>query len=282
MKGMMKWRIVCMLVMFLVFFISVPARAAGFSVSVSGTVNSAESSRFLKKLNDLRRKKGLSSVQMDQSLQRAAEIRAAELTIRYSHERPSGGMPGTLSKKIGAENIAVGYNSAGAVFTGWVNSPAHYQNMTRANMKSAGICCLEYRGRMYWVNLFGTDYAEIVKPAGRKTKTFKVSIAEKYLSSSRITLGNAGTMNSKEKKTLKISIRCAGNEPTGVLPNSFFTFKSSNPKILKVNRKGVVTSLREGKARITVQAKKYKKLKKTFWLAVKDDSRVSYVDYSDD
>lgn len=269
-------------VMFLVLFIPLFARAASPSVSVSAKVNHTESGRFLKKLNDLRRKRGLSELQIDKSLQRAAEIRSAELTVRYSHERPGGGMPGTLSKKIGAENIAVGQNSAGAVFTAWVNSPMHYQNMTRANMKSAGICCLEYRGRMYWVNLFGTDTARSVKLAGRRTKTFKIKIAEKYLSASNITLGNAGAMSSKEKKTLKISIRCVGDEPAGVLPNSFFTFKSSNRKVLKVNQKGVVTSLREGKARITVQSKKYKKLKKTFWMTVKDNSRVNYIDYSDD
>ena len=46
--------------------------------------------------------------------------------------------------------------------------------------------------------------------------------------------------------------------PAGVLPNSFFTFKSSNRRVLKVNQKGVVTSLREGKARITVQSKNIK------------------------
>ena len=45
---------------------------------------------------------------------------------------------------------------------------------------------------MYWVNLFGTDTARSVKLAGRRTKTFKIKIAEKYLSASNIACGNAG------------------------------------------------------------------------------------------
>ena len=72
------------------------------------------------------------------------------------------------------------------------------------------------------------------------------------------------------------------DEPRGLLPNSFFTFKSSNPRVLKVNKQGVVTSVREGTAKITVQSKKYKKLKKSIRITVEDGSGLVYRDYSDD
>lgn len=271
-----------MAVFMFVFSVPVLVQAASYPASVTAKVNHTKSSQFLKKLNALRKKKGVPAVQMDQTLQTAAEQRAAELTVRYAHQRPNGQMPNSLTWKISAENIALGYSSAKDVYTAWKNSPMHYQNMLRPNMKSVGVCCLEYCGRTYWVNLFGADRANIVKPTGRKTKTFRVNIADQYLTASRIGLMGAAAMAPKEKKTLKISIRCTQQESPGTLPNSFFTFKSSNKKVLKVDKKGVMTAVKRGKAKITVQSKKYKNLKKTFQITVKDNSRLDYIDYSDD
>lgn len=270
------------LIFFLVFAVSCPVQAANPSVSVSAKVNYTQGNQFLKKLNALRKKNGLAPLKTDRTLQKAAELRAMELTVRYAHERPNDRMPYTITAKISAENIAKGYASAGGVYTAWKNSPTHYQNMVRPEMKAVGICCLEYRGTTYWVNVFGTDAAQTIKLSGRKSKTRKVSIAGQYLTASHIGLGSAKTMASKEKKTLRISIRCSEYDSPGTLPNSAFTFKSSNKKVLKVNAKGVVTSRKEGKAKITVRAKFNRKLKKTFQIVVKDDSRLNYIDYSDD
>lgn len=282
MKNKIKWYFTGFIMLVLIFACSVPVRAATPSVSVTAKVNNTENNKFLKKLNTLRKKRGLPTVKMDKSLQKAAELRAAELTVRYAHGRPNGQMPASVTKKIAAENIAIDCEDAGEAYQAWKNSRGHYQNMTRKNMRSVGICCLEYRGRTYWVNLFGSGKAKAVKPTGRKTKTFKVSIASKYLKASHIDLSGKETMCSEEKMPLRISIRCAGNDSPGLLPNSFFTFKSSNPRVLKVNQKGVVTSIKEGRAKITVQSKKYKKLKKSFWIYVDDDSGFDYIDYSDD
>lgn len=282
MKIKIKWYFTSLIMLFFIFGISVPVYAAGPSVSVTAKVNNTESNKFLKKLNSLRKKKGLSTVKVDKSLQKAAELRAAELTVRYAHGRPNGKMPASITKKIKAENIAIDHEEAGDVYTVWKNSRGHYQNMTRKNVKSVGICCLEYQGRTYWVNVFGTSRSKTVKLSGRKTKTFKVSIASKYLSASHIELSSRDAMGSGEKLTLRIAIRCSGNDSPGLLPNSFFTFKSSNPKVLKVNQKGVMSSKKEGRAKITIQSKKLKKLKKSFWIYVDDESDFNYFDYSDD
>lgn len=282
MKTKIKLYFTGLIMLIFIFGVSVPVYAAAPSVSVTAKVNNTESNKFLEKLNTLRKKKGLSTVKVDKSLQKAAELRAAELTVRYAHGRPNGKMPASITKKITAENIAIDNYEAGDVYTAWKNSRGHYQNMIRKNVKSVGICCLEYQGRTYWVNVFGTSRAKTAKLAGRKTKTFKVSIASKYLSASHIELSSRDTMGSGEKLTLRIAIRCSGNDSPGLLPNSFFTFKSSNPKVLKVNQKGVMSSIKEGRAKITIQSKKYKKLKKSFWIYVDDESDFNYIDYSDD
>ncbi len=38
---------------------------------------------------------------MDQVAPEGGGNQSARLTVRYSHERPGGGMPGTLSEKLG-------------------------------------------------------------------------------------------------------------------------------------------------------------------------------------
>lgn len=282
MKSKTKLYFTGLIMLLFILGASVPVHAAVPSASVTAKVDYTESNKFLKKLNNLRNKKGLPSVKIDKSLQKAAELRAAELTVRYAHRRPNGKMPVSVTKKIAEENIAMNCGDAGEVYSAWKNSHGHYQNMVRRNMRSIGICCLEYQGCTYWVNLFGSGYAKAVKPAGRKTKTFKVSIASKYLSAAHIELSSRDTMGSGEKLTLRIVIRCSGNDSPGLLPNSFFKFKSSNPKVLKVTQKGIMSSKKEGRAKITIQSKKYKKLKKSFWIYVDDESNLDYTDYSDD
>lgn len=270
------------LLMLLVFGGAVSVQAATYPASVTAKVDRAESGRFLKKLNALRKKQGTAAVQIDRTLQDAAEQRAAELVVRYAHTRPNGGTPPTLSAKISAENIASGQADAKDVYTAWKDSPMHYQNMIRTNMRSVGICCLRYQGRAYWVNLFGTGRAQAMTLKGQETKTFKIDVAEKYLTASNISLGSSNRISTREKRTMRIAFRCSQNERAGSLPNSFFTFKSSDPRVLKVSQKGVMTSLKKGRAKITVQSRRYKKLKKTFQIVVKDSSWMDYIDYSDD
>lgn len=282
MKTKLKWYFMGCIILCFVFGSSVPVHAAAPSAAITAKVNYTESNLFLKKLNALRKKKGLPAVKPDKSLQKAAELRAAELIVRYAHGRPNGKSAASVTKKAAAENIAMDCEDAKEVYNAWKNSRGHYQNMVRRNMRSAGICCLEYQGYTYWVNLFESGSAKSVKLAGRKTKTFKVSIASKYLSPSHIELSSRDTMGSGEKLTLRIAIRCSKNDSPGLLPNSFFTFKSSNPKVLKVNSKGVMLSKREGRVKITIQSKKYKKLKTSFWIYIDDESDFNYIDYSDD
>ena len=91
------------------FFIPLFARAASPSLFRSAQkVNPHGKQQISEKVKaDLRRKKGLSEVQMDKSLQRAAEITGAELTVRYSQRTPRRGMPGHCRKNWGGRRISL-------------------------------------------------------------------------------------------------------------------------------------------------------------------------------
>lgn len=128
----------------------------------------ADEQEVLKLVNQERAKEGLSPLIATADMQKAAHIRAEELTVSYSHLRPSGG-PGTLAMEdvdipIGygwysAENIAYGYNTPEEVVNGWMNSPSHREAIMRPQAKYIGIGQTpRYKNGIqsgyYWVQLF--------------------------------------------------------------------------------------------------------------------------------
>ena len=243
--------------------------AATVSTKISGTVDYDEANAFLAKLNKLRANKGLKALVMDKSLMKAAEQRAAELSVAYSHKRPNGTMCFTASGKMNGENIA-DYPDASSVYTGWKNSPPHYKNMTRSSFKSVGICCFYRDGATWWVNVFGNGKASAYsKRSGQKNKTFTVKIAKKYLTKSALSI-NPYSIDTDSKQKAVIYYYPSYAEAAGTLPNSMFTFKSSKPNKLSVNKKGVLTSHGTGKAKITITAKAKKSCKYTQTITIED------------
>ena len=243
--------------------------AATVSAKISGTVDYDEANAFLAKLNKLRANKGLNAVTMDKALMKAAEQRAAELSVAYSHKRPNGSMCYTASSRIVGENIAICGDSDSA-YSVWKNSPPHYKNMTRSNFKSVGLCCFYRDGSTYWVNVFGTGKASSYKKASsQKTKTFTVKIAKKYLTKSALSI-NPYSIDTDSRQRAIIYYYPSYAEREGTLPNSMFTFKSSKPKKLSVNKKGVLVSHGAGKAKITITVKAKKSCKYTQTITIED------------
>lgn len=243
--------------------------AATVSTKVSGTVDYDEANAFLTKLNKLRANKGLGALKMDKALMKAAEQRAAEISVAYSHKRPNGTMCYTASKRINGENIA-DYPDASSVYEGWKNSPGHYANMTRSSFKSVGICCFYRDGATWWVNVFGNGKASAYgKKSGQKDKTFTVKIAKKFLTKSALSI-DPYSIDTYSKEKIRIYYYPSYAEVGGTLPNSMFTFKSSNAKKLSVNKKGVLTSKGEGKAKLTITVKAKKSCKYTQTITIED------------
>lgn len=90
----------------------------------------------------------------------------------------------------------------------------------------------------------GTAY--ITATANKVKKTCKIIVKEPYISLRHTSVGL------KKKKTYAIKARA--------VPNGKITYKSSRPKVASVNRKGIVTGLRLGKADITVKCNGVKRV----------------------
>ena len=242
--------------------------ASTVSAKISGTVDYDEAYAFLAKLNKLRSNKGAKAVVMDKTLMKAAEQRAAELSVAFSHTRPNGTMCYTASSRINGENVA-DYPDASSVYEGWKNSPPHYKNMIRSSFKSVGICCFYRDGATWWVNVFGNGKGSSVKKKGQKSKAFTVKIAKKYLTKSALSI-NPYSIDTDSRQKVVIYYDPSYADGAGTLPNSMFTFKSSKPKKLSVNKKGVLTSHSSGKAKITIVAKGNKSCKYTQTITIED------------
>lgn len=140
----------------LILFGSSKVEAANFG-------NVDEQAEAVKLLNEVRAEVGLSALNWNPNskLQAAARIRAQELEELFSHTRPDGSSCFTVFKlyKIrymtGAENIAYGTElSAEGVIELWYNSPGHYANMTKDDIKEVGLASWHSNGNVYLVQLF--------------------------------------------------------------------------------------------------------------------------------
>lgn len=141
----------------------------GDSSQGSGNGNSGSSSdQFMDdmakaafdKVNQYRSEAGLGAMAWDDTIYNATKVRAQEIVALFSHSRPDGSSCFTSLDEAGVsymtagENIAMGYNSADAVTTGWYNSEGHKQNMLNGEFGHGAIACLYQGGSYYWVNLF--------------------------------------------------------------------------------------------------------------------------------
>ena len=121
----------------------------------SGNNRTDLASEVVALVNAERASAGLPALRVNSELTRAACVRAQELVRLFSHTRPDGTSWSTVSSGAHGENIAMGYRSASAVMTGWMNSQGHRENILRSRFGSIGVCAYTYGGTTYWVQLFG-------------------------------------------------------------------------------------------------------------------------------
>ena len=77
-----------------------------------------------------RAKIGFAPLKTNVNLQRAAMVRAQEISIKFSHIRPDGTDASTACYEAGAgcivgENIATGYSTPQDVMNGWMRREGH-------------------------------------------------------------------------------------------------------------------------------------------------------------
>ena len=142
------------------------------TVKIGGTYNYGEANAVVELINQNRLAEGLGTVKMDPELCEAAMQRAAEISVYYSHTRPSGNGWYTISNRCSAENIAMGQRSAAAVMEAWMNSPGHRANILGGAWEGVGVGCFRQGdGNLCWVQLFGGSVKAGYNQTGSSYKT---------------------------------------------------------------------------------------------------------------
>lgn len=112
-------------------------------------------------VNAERSKAGLSPVTLDTSLTSAANVRAKESAVSFSHTRPDGRSFSSIltdngiSYRGSGENLAYGQFSPESVMEGWMNSSGHRANILNPNFTKIGVGYYKSSsGTKYWSQLF--------------------------------------------------------------------------------------------------------------------------------
>ena len=102
----------------------------GIMMSMTGFAQNNTEAEVIAKVNEIRVANGLNTLRYDASLEASADVRADELTVRFSHTRPDGSDWYTANPDLMyGENLADGYNTADAVVNAWMASPEHKANI---------------------------------------------------------------------------------------------------------------------------------------------------------
>lgn len=113
-----------------------------------------------KLVNIERMNAGLQPYKYDLRLEKAAMVRAKEISVKFSHTRPNGTDSSTAGIDVGAsvisgENIAMGYGSPEDVVDGWMNSSGHRAALLKPDFSYMGVGFYESaNGMYYWTQEF--------------------------------------------------------------------------------------------------------------------------------
>ena len=112
---------------------------------------------ILRRVNKYREKNGLNTLEENDYLNEMAQIRAEELSVRYSHARPEGGsLIGEygVNGEIGMKEV----NTPREAFLAWKNSKQHNELMLAKKYLTFGSgYYVDGNGKSYWCILFSTD-----------------------------------------------------------------------------------------------------------------------------
>lgn len=107
-------------------------------------------------VNEIRVQNGLAPLTWNDEIEEAADIRAAECEVKFSHTRPDGSSWYTAnSDLLYGENLAKGYSDSDSVVNAWMNSKAHKDNILSDEFSSGAISVYEENGVVYWAEEFG-------------------------------------------------------------------------------------------------------------------------------
>ena len=147
-----------------VFIFSVQVAAAQSTWKTTSEVPPNFAQEVLELVNYEREKEHLTPLKLSGSLSHYAQIRAKEITKKFSHTRPSGYNCFTVIPKpykMVGENIAAGQRSAKEVVEAWMNSPSHRENIMNPKFRELGMGYLylpDSKYKHYWAQIFRVKY----------------------------------------------------------------------------------------------------------------------------
>lgn len=114
--------------------------------TVSNTTLSVEEEEFFKKINEIRIKNNLPELQIDESVENVARLKAQDLAENnyFSHTSQKYGTPfemlstSGVNYKTASENIA-GNSSIDGAINSWMNSDSHKKNILSTDFNYTGI-----------------------------------------------------------------------------------------------------------------------------------------------
>ena len=172
--------------------------------------------------------------------------RAAELALYYDHTRPDGSDCFTaFSGSYKAENIAVGYTSAAAVFNGWLEENASYsgqghrRNMLDKNVTAIGIGHVRCGSYDYWtMELRNSVGSTAPTPAAESKQKVSVNVDSSYIESVVISAPCEDVLLIGETASLIPEFYLKGkrvNNYQGQVPvDAEFTVTSGSPSLLEI------------------------------------------------
>jgi len=147
-----------------------------FSTTLAGAL-ADKSSDVLDLVNQEREAAGLKDLQLNEDLNRVAELRAQEIVENWSHTRPNGEEWKTAFKDAGVsasyrgENLAMGQSSAEVTVDGWMSSEGHRDNILNKKFTKMGVATVVVDGVTYWVQVFANEVKTTKKPSGKSNTT---------------------------------------------------------------------------------------------------------------
>lgn len=128
------------------------------TMSTTGFAQNNTEAEVIAKVNQIRVANGLNSLRYDASLEGAADVRANETTVRFSHTRPDGSDWYTVNPDLMyGENLADGYTTADAVVNAWMASPGHKANILKPDFTTVAVSTVVKDGKTYWAQEFGMN-----------------------------------------------------------------------------------------------------------------------------
>lgn len=124
----------------LAIYLLIPLSTSAFSGNISTSSISA-------RINDDRTIAGLSSLQVNTALSRAAQMKAEDMAAKgyFAHNSPEGITPWYWFDKVGyeyeeaGENLALRFSSTENLVHAWMHSPSHRANILNENFREVGI-----------------------------------------------------------------------------------------------------------------------------------------------